>query len=96
MVVLAALTAVAPQLSLLGTVMDMIAIFEAVAASGGDTARAVAEGVSRALITSQAGLVSAIPGVFGLVHLRRRFTRLQVRLGALRQNIFEAAGGGRP
>ncbi len=90
---LGALTVVAPLLGLLGTVMGMIATFDAVAVSGGDTARWVAEGVSRALITTQAGLAIAIPGVFGMMYLRRRLSRLQVRLGTLWLHIFEMASG---
>lgn len=91
--VLKALTVVAPLLGLLGTVMGMIATFVAVAGSGGDTAHRVAEGVSRALITTQAGLVVAIPGVFGQMHLRRLLSRLQVLLGSLKLHIFERTAG---
>jgi len=89
--VLKALTVVAPLLGLLGTVMGMIATFVAVAGSGGDTAHRVADGVSRALITTQAGLVVAIPGVFGQMHLRRLLSRLQVLLGSLKLHVFEMA-----
>ena len=92
---LGALTVVAPLIGLLGTVMGMIATFEAVSVSGGDTARRVADGVSRALITTQAGLVIAIPGVFGTLHLRRLLSRLQVRFGSLRLHVFEMSGGRR-
>ena len=91
--VLKALTVVAPLLGLLGTVMGMIVTFVAVAGSGGDTAHRVADGVSRALITTQAGLVVAIPGVFGQMHLRRLLSRLQVLLGSLKLHVFERSAG---
>jgi len=91
--VLKALTVVAPLLGLLGTVMGMITTFVAVAGSDGDTAHRVAEGVSRALITTQAGLVVAIPGVFGQMHLRRLLSRLQVLLGSLKLHVFERTAG---
>ncbi len=87
--VLKALTIVAPLLGLLGTVVGMMATFDAVAGSDGDTARRVAEGVSRALITTQAGLVIAIPGVFGQMHLRRLQRRFEVQLESLRLHVFE-------
>ncbi len=87
--VLKALTVVAPLLGLLGTVIGMISTFQAVSASGGDTAHRVAEGVSRALITTQAGLVVALPGVFGQSNLRVLLSRLQVRLGALKLHYYE-------
>jgi biopolymer transport protein ExbB len=83
-VVLAALTTVAPLLGLLGTVMGMIETFDAVSATSGETATRVASGVSRALITTQVGLVIAIPGFFGLARLRRLCHHLQTQLGALK------------
>jgi len=83
-VILAALTTIAPLLGLMGTVGGMIQTFNAVAATSSDTAVRVASGVSRALITTQTGLVIAIPGVFGLARLRRMTDRLQVKLGAVK------------
>jgi biopolymer transport protein ExbB len=83
-VVLAALTTVAPLLGLLGTVMGMIQTFDAVATTSGETATRVASGVSRALITTQVGLAIAIPGFFGLARLRRLSQHLQARLGTLK------------
>ena len=84
MVVLAALTAVAPLLGLLGTVMGMIETFQAVASFTGGTAGRVASGISKALITTQFGLVVAIPGVFGLARLRRMLDQLQVGFATVR------------
>jgi len=65
------LAAVAPLLGLLGTVMGMIATFEAIARFGAANARAFAAGISEALITTQFGLVVAVPGLF-MGHLIRR------------------------
>jgi len=75
--VLAALTAAAPLLGLMGTVTGMILTFGGVSAMTGDTAAVVAGGISQALITTQVGLVVALPGVFGLAHLRRKARELQ-------------------
>jgi biopolymer transport protein ExbB len=83
-IVLAALTTVAPLLGLLGTVMGMIQTFDAVSVTSGDTATRVASGVSSALITTQVGLVIAIPGFFGLARLRRLSNHLLVQLGAVK------------
>ncbi|MBT3191693.1 MAG: MotA/TolQ/ExbB proton channel family protein [Verrucomicrobia bacterium] len=83
-VILAALTTVAPLLGLLGTVMGMIQTFDAVATTSGETASRVASGVSRALITTQVGLAIAIPGFFGLARLRRLSHQLQAQLGTLK------------
>ena len=70
-VIVAALTAAAPLLGLLGTVAGMIDTFKAVAGSEGQLSSKVAGGISEALITTQFGLAVAIPGVFGLARLRR-------------------------
>lgn len=87
-VVLVALTTIAPLLGLLGTVMGMIDTFDAVAATSGETATRVASGVSRALITTQVGLVVAIPGFFGLARLRRLLHHLQVQFGAVKLRLI--------
>jgi len=83
-IILAALTTVAPLLGLMGTVAGMIQTFDAVAATSSETTVRVASGVSRALITTQVGMVIAIPGVFGLARLRRLSNHLQVQLGAIK------------
>lgn len=94
--ILRALTLVAPLTGLLGTVVGMMATFQAVAGTEGDTARQVAQGVSRALITTQAGLVVAIPGVFGQMNLRRLMSRLQERFAAIRLHAHPAVREERP
>jgi biopolymer transport protein ExbB len=91
-IVLAAFTAVAPLLGLLGTVIGMIETFDAVAATSGETAARVASGVSSALITTQVGLVIAIPGFFGLARLRRLSHHLQVQLGAIKLHAILLRG----
>ena len=88
MVILAAFTAVAPLLGLLGTVMGMIETFQAVALSTGETAGRVASGISKALITTQFGLVVAIPGFFGLARLHRMLDQLQVRFATVRTELM--------
>lgn len=49
-----------PLLGLLGTVLGMLEIFDAVAITGGTNPRATAGGVSKAIITTMAGMVVAI------------------------------------
>jgi len=93
-VVLAALTAVAPLLGLLGTVVGMIQTFDAVAAGGGDTGTRVAAGISQALITTQFGLVVAVPGVFGLSRLQRMLRGAQVLMAECRSHVLQALDGG--
>jgi biopolymer transport protein ExbB len=58
---LAALGAVAPLLGLLGTVTGMIATFETIAVHGTGNPRLLSGGIGIALITTQAGLLIAVP-----------------------------------
>jgi biopolymer transport protein ExbB/TolQ len=67
----------APFLGLLGTVWGVMSAFAGIAQSGSATLAAMAPGVSAALITTVAGLLVAIPAMFGynwLVHKLRVFT----------------------
>ena len=67
----------APLLGLLGTVTGMLATFKGLASgAGGDkTMDLVASGISEALITTETGLVIAIPGLFLTFHLTRQKER---------------------
>jgi biopolymer transport protein TolQ len=67
----------APFIGLLGTVWGVMSAFAGIAQSGSATLAAMAPGVAAALITTVAGLVVAIPSMFGynwLVHNLRAFT----------------------
>ena len=60
-----ALVMAAPLLGLLGTVMGMLYSFHGLSMlAGHETAKWVADGVSRALVTTQTGLTIAIPALF--------------------------------
>jgi biopolymer transport protein ExbB len=85
------LAAVAPLLGLLGTVVGMVATFDVIAVFGTGNARALAGGVSVALVTTQCGLLVAIPGLLISRALERLAGRLELRLvettALLRRNI---------
>ena len=66
------LTAILPLLGLLGTVTGMIKTFDVIMLFGTGNARGLAAGISEALITTTAGLVTAITGLYFSVHLRHR------------------------
>lgn len=74
---IAVLAAIAPLLGLLGTVLGMIQTFEVIALFGTGNAKAMAGGISVALVTTQSGLVVAIPGLFISRALSRRAGRLE-------------------
>ena len=72
-----ALIIAAPLLGLLGTVMGMLHSFHGLSLQAGhETARLVADGVSRALVTTQTGLTIAIPALF-LTQWIQRCTKKQ-------------------
>jgi biopolymer transport protein ExbB len=70
---------VAPLLGLFGTVTGMLATFAALASgSGGEqTMGDIAKGISEALITTEAGLVVALPGLFFHYYLSRKLRGYQ-------------------
>jgi biopolymer transport protein ExbB len=74
------LAAIAPLLGLLGTVTGMIATFDVLAVFGTGNAKAMAGGISEALITTQTGLLVAIPGLYMKGFLDRRAENLIQRV----------------
>ena len=77
LILLAIAVSGAPFLGLLGTVWGVMSTFGHIAQSGAATMAAMAPGVAAALITTVAGLLVAIPSMFGynwLVHGLRVFT----------------------
>ncbi|WDE97212.1 MotA/TolQ/ExbB proton channel family protein [Lentisphaera profundi] len=80
-----ALVKSAPLLGLLGTVAGMIQTFAALSQSGDITL--VSQGISKALLTTQLGLLIALPGVFASAYLKRKFLRLSTELERLIYHI---------
>ncbi len=80
---IAVLAALAPLTGLLGTVTGMIATFDVISIFGTGNARAMAGGISEALITTQTGLLVAIPGLYMSGFLRRRAETLKQRISAV-------------
>lgn len=76
--VLAACAGVSPLLGLLGTVTGMISTFTALGGDG--AASALADGIAEALVTTEAGLLVAIPAVLLHAWGRRRNAKLAAAL----------------
>jgi biopolymer transport protein ExbB len=69
----AILVSTAPLMGLLGTVVGMLATFRGLANSaGGQAVDVVAGGISEALITTQTGLILAIPGYVLISTLKKK------------------------
>jgi biopolymer transport protein TolQ len=94
---LATTGAVTPFIGLFGTVWGIIDAFQGLGNAGAATLRAVAPGISEALITTAAGLFTAIPAViaynqFG--HMIREFAARMDDFGLEFLNVVERPAGG--
>lgn len=77
---LGTIAAITPLLGLLGTVIGMIDVFAVITAQGVGEPRALAGGISEALITTAAGLTVAIPSLLFHRFLRGRVDELVVTM----------------
>ena len=77
---LATIGSVATFIGLFGTIMGIIDAFHGLGLSGGATLRAVAPGISEALITTAAGIAVAVPAVIGYNQFTGRLRELAARL----------------
>ena len=69
---LQALTGILPLLGLYGTVSGMIKVFDVITIFGSGNTRGMASGISEALVTTMAGLFTALSGIFFVSDLERR------------------------
>ncbi|PIE74806.1 MAG: biopolymer transporter ExbB [Deltaproteobacteria bacterium] len=75
--VITTLAAISPLFGLLGTVTGMIETFDVITFFGTGNPRAMAAGISEALVTTQAGLLVAIPGMFMSVFIARKSKKVK-------------------
>ncbi|HVU23956.1 MAG TPA: MotA/TolQ/ExbB proton channel family protein [Opitutus sp.] len=91
MIFLASIVSGAPFLGLLGTVWGVMEAFSAVATQQAAGIQQLAPGVSGAMLATIAGLIVAIPSVFGynllLGHTRRMITELENYASSLADRI---------
>jgi biopolymer transport protein ExbB len=73
---------VCPLLGLLGTVVGMLEVFDALAATGSNNPRSMAAGVSKATVSTLAGMVVAIVGLLALSVSERRAVAARENLPA--------------
>jgi biopolymer transport protein ExbB len=77
---IALLAAMAPMLGLLGTVSGMIETFQSLTEFGNSDPKLLSEGISKALITTQAGLLVALPLLLLHYPLKRRAQSLSLNM----------------
>jgi biopolymer transport protein ExbB len=87
---LGTIAAITPLLGLLGTVVGMVNVFEAITSHGVGNPAVLAGGISEALITTAAGLIVAIPSLIGYRYLRGRVQTLVVRMEKEAITLVEA------
>jgi biopolymer transport protein TolQ len=87
---LATIAQVAPFVGLFGTVMGIIDAFHGLGTAGAATLRAVAPGISEALITTAAGLVVAVPAVIGYNQLTSRLREFAARMDDFGRELLNA------
>lgn len=76
----AVLVSTAPLIGLMGTVLGMLITFSGMAIGNAAPIDTVSTGISKALVTTQAGLVIAIPAAFLLGLLKRRTQSVHLEL----------------
>ncbi|MDI6786734.1 MAG: MotA/TolQ/ExbB proton channel family protein [bacterium] len=84
------LAAAAPLLGLLGTVNGMITTFDVISIWGTGSPKSLAGGISEALITTQVGLIVAVPGLFAAFQLQKKaeaikyeFHKINLRMNSI-------------
>jgi len=69
------LTSVLPLVGLLGTVSGMIKVFQVITVFGTGNTRGMAAGIAEALLTTMAGLLTALSGLYFVSNLETRVER---------------------
>ncbi|SDS38197.1 biopolymer transport protein ExbB [Halopseudomonas litoralis] len=92
---LGTIAAITPLLGLLGTVIGMIDVFTAVMVQGTGNTAVLAGGISKALITTAAGLTVAIPALFFHRFFVRRVDELVVAMEQEATKLVEVVQGNR-
>lgn len=87
---LATIAQVGPFVGLFGTVMGIIDAFHGLGTAGSATLRAVAPGISEALITTAAGLIVAVPAVIGYNQLTARLREFAARMDDFGRELLNA------
>ena len=82
MTIIAAIGGAAPLLGLLGTVSGMISLFQIITDVGTNDPRILAGGISEALVTTQTGLIIAIPLLLLHGYLSDRLDKIQNEIAA--------------
>ena len=92
---LGTIAAISPLLGLLGTVVGMIQVFAVITSVGVGDPGELANGISKALITTAAGITIAIPSIFFVRYFRRKVEGLVVEMEGEAIKLVEVMQGSR-
>jgi biopolymer transport protein TolQ len=87
---LATIGAISPFIGLFGTIMGIVDAFHGLGTAGAATLRAVAPGVSEALITTAAGLVVAVPAVVAYNQFTARCREFGARMDDFSRELLNS------
>jgi len=87
---LATIGAISPFIGLFGTIMGIVDAFHGLGTAGAATLRAVAPGVSEALITTAAGLVVAVPAVIAYNQFTARCREFGARMDDFSRELLNS------
>ena len=92
---LGTIAVITPLIGLLGTVIGMIDVFTVITSKGVGNPTELADGISKALITTAAGLAVAIPALMFHRHFQRRVDELVVTMEQEALKMVEVLHGER-
>lgn len=84
---LRAMVATAPLLGLLGTVRGMVSTFSVISSEGTSSASLLSAGIAEALVTTQVGLLVALPGLAGAYAISRGIAGLETALDVVESHL---------
>jgi biopolymer transport protein TolQ len=87
---LATIGAVSPFVGLFGTIMGIVDAFHGLGTAGSATLRAVAPGISEALITTAAGLLVAVPAVIAYNQFTARLREFGARMDDFARELLNS------
>lgn len=92
---LGTIAVISPLLGLLGTVVGMIDVFTVITSKGVGNPNELADGISKALITTAAGLSVAIPALMAHRHFERKIDELVITMEQESLKMVEVLHGER-
>ncbi|MEE9309846.1 MAG: MotA/TolQ/ExbB proton channel family protein [Cocleimonas sp.] len=96
MTTLGTIAAIAPLLGLLGTVVGMIEVFSVITAQGVGSPTELAGGISKALLTTAAGIIIAVPALIFHRYFRSKINDYAIEMEKEAIKLISASQGIKP